>query len=194
MIALLAAALLGASDPPPDPEPGSFLRLRMGAWAGRGFEFEADRAGGVRVTSDGSTMASAGIDVGTELYRGVILFGTVEESAARNQRARAAGAYLGYRERPAESIGRGVPDEVTLYAGGLWGSFEVDESGFGDFDDAFGFGGGIELAWRLGRSSAISLLAEYRFLEFDYEPDVTGGDTKAGGSTGWLGIGIDLRF
>jgi hypothetical protein len=37
-------------------------------------------------------------------------------------------------------------------------------------------------------------VAEYRRIEFDYEEPVVEGDREAGGSSGWVGLGLDVRF
>jgi hypothetical protein len=209
MIAWLALALAPAAGIPmedesflptelrwEDPETTvqPFLRLRAGGWASRGFEFRADRADGQRVKSDGQAMFSAGIDAGVEIAHHFLIWGTAEASGTDDVRADVAGVYLGYRERAAEAYGHGVPDEVTIYAGGLWGRFEVDQSGFGDFDDAIGLGAGIALTWFPARNFVFSLIGEYRLMEFKYDPDVIEGDKQAGGSTVWAGLGFDLRF
>ena len=105
-----------------------------------------------------------------------------------------AGVYLGYRDRAEEAVAPSIPDEATIYAGGIAGRFEIQESGFGDFDNGFGFGGGIEFTWNLTPTFSYSLIGEYRMIKFDYEEDVLTGDTFAGGSSGWVGMGAELRF
>jgi hypothetical protein len=87
-----------------------------------------------------------------------------------------------------------VPDEVMVYAGAFWAQFEIEEPGFGDFDDAIGFRAGLTISYFLSPSFSVSAIGEYRLVEFDYEEDVIEGDKQAGGSGAWVGASLDLRF
>ncbi len=201
MSLLLAAALLGPGDLPAEmrwEEPGAglegFLRIRGGVWASGGFEFEATRADSVRVKSDGQGLPSGGLDAGFVLADHLVIFASVDGSSTDDVNAQAAGAALGYRERAAPDASLGVPDEIAVYAGGLWGRFEVEKKGFGDFDDAFGFRAGIVVTYRLSPSLTLGAIGEYRLIEFKYEEDVVEGDKHAGGSSAWVGLGLDLRY
>lgn len=195
-LAFLVAAALPQGvqeESPPFPDE-AFVRFRAGVWAARGFDFEAIRPGGLRVRSGDEALASGGLDAGFSFLGSYVLFGTVEASGTDDVSAELAGVSLGYREFARPFDPPGVPDEVLVYAGGIWGRFEVDARGFGDFDDAFGFRAGIAFTWRPARSLAASVVAEYRLLEFDYEEPVVEGDREAGGSSAWVGLGLDLRF
>jgi hypothetical protein len=172
----------------------AFVWLRAGAWVSSGFEFEATRTDSVRVSSDGQGLASGGVDLGLTFADHFLVFVTAEYSATDDTNAQAAGAAIGYRDRSAPDASAGVPDEITIYAGALWGQFEVEESGFGDFDDAIGFRAGIAITYLLAPSLAVSAVGEYRLMEFEYQEDVLEGDTHAGGSGGWGGLALDLRF
>jgi hypothetical protein len=193
-VVLVAAPPKGPGEEDPPVLDEAFVRLRAGVWASRGFDFEAIRPGGLRVRSGDEVLASGGLDAGFSFLGSYVLFGTVEASGTDDVRAELAGLSLGYREFARPFDPPGVPDEVLVYAGGIWGRFDVDARGFGDFDDGFGFRAGLALTWRPVRSLALSLVAEYRLLEFDYEEPVVQGDREAGGSSGWVGLGLDLRF
>lgn len=171
-----------------------FVRVRTGAWVGNGFDFEAIRTDLRQVRSDGNGLFSVALDAGVELVDRVVVFATAEGNFTNDTRAEIVGAYLGYRDRAGPDAAPEIPDEITLYAGGIWGRYEVEESLFGDFEPAFGFGGGIQVTWYATEALAFSLLGEYRLIEFDYEEPVLVGDTFAGGSTGWVGLALGLRF
>jgi hypothetical protein len=195
MIAILACLLAGLQGLP-DEGPGteSFLRLRAGAWAGNGFAFEAIRSDSIRVSIDEEVLPAAGVDAGLVFAEKFLLMASADYAATDHISVPALGAALGYLERRRPDAARGVPDEVAIYAGGFWSRFEVDASGFGDFDDGIGFRVGLALTWRPSTALSIGAVGEYRLVEYDYEEDVIDGDRNAGGSTGWLGASVDLRF
>lgn len=201
MILLLAAVLASGPEDLPvqmaDAEVrhgSAFIRARGGIWAGGGFAFETIRTDSTEVKLEDEVLPAAGLDAGLIIGDRFMLFGSADAAWAKDVEVQAVGAALGYRERRAVGAPAGVPDEVTVYAGGLWGSFEVDAAGFGDFEDAWGFRAGLLLTWLPARGMALSALAEYRLIEFDYEEEVFDGDRHAGGSTIWLGAALDLRF
>jgi len=201
MSMLLAALLLGPGDLPTEmrwDESGlgleGFLRLRGGVWASGGFEFEATRADSVHVKSDGEGLASGGLDLGFVIADHLVLFASADYSATDDVNAQAVGGAIGYRERAAPDASPGVPDEVMVYGGAFWGSFEVEEPGFGDFDDAVGVRAGITITYQLSPWISVTAIGEYRLIEFEYEEEVVEGDKFAGGSSAWIGLGLDLRF
>jgi hypothetical protein len=146
------------------------------------------------VKNDDEVLPAVGLDLGFVFAEKFLLLLSADYAATDHVSAPAAGAAIGYLERRRPDAARGVPDEVAIYAGGFWSSFEVDASGFGDFDDAVGFRAGLALTWRPSSRVAIGAVGEYRLVEYDYEGDVLVGDTEAGGSTGWVGATLDLRF
>jgi hypothetical protein len=201
MSLLAALLLLGPGDLPVSLRDGAefdnetgFLVLRGGAWISSGFKFEAVRTDSVRVESKEEALPSAGIDLGLALPEGLFVMLTAEGSLASHTKAGIAGLALGYRERRSPDASDIVPHEASAFAGAFYGRFEVDAEGFGDFDDAVGFRGGLSASWSLGRSFLLSVSGEYRFVEFDYEPEVQSGDTFAGGSGVWVGAALDVRF
>ena len=171
-----------------------FVRLRGGVWASGGFEFEATRADSVRVKSDGQGLASGGVDLGFVFADHIVVFASADYSATDDVNAQAAGGAIGYRERSAPDASPGVPDEITVYAGAMWGRFEVEAPGFGDFDDAIGLRAGIAVTYELSPWVTVSAIGEYRLMEFRYQEEVLEGDDQAGGSGAWIGLGLDLRF
>jgi hypothetical protein len=201
MTLLLAWLLVGPGDLPVeikwnDGMAGTegFLRIRAGAWACRGFAFEAIRPDSTQVKIDDEVLPAAGIDLGITIAEKFLIFVSGDYAATDHITLPAVGANVGYRELRRPDSAKGVPDEVCVYAGAFWSSFEVDTSDFGDFDEAVGFRAGIALTWRPSRRTALSAIGEYRLVEFDYEPDVLEGDRKVGGSSAWVGAAFDLRF
>ena len=201
MIAILACVLSGPGDLPirlgSTGESGgteTFLRLRVGAWAARDFAFEAIRADGIQVKLDHETLPAAGVDLGFVFAEKFLLMISGDYAATDHVSVPAAGAAVGYLERRRPDAAKGVPDEVAIYAGGFWSSFEVDTAGFGDFEDAIGFRAGLALTWRPSPRVALGAVGEYRLVEYDYEEEVVSGDRHAGGSSAWVGATLDLRF
>jgi hypothetical protein len=170
------------------------VAARLGAWAGRSFRFEAIRPDGTKAASTQQAFFSASLLGGVQFYDHLVLLGTVESDVASKITINAGGVYVGWRERPKQRYGKGVPDEVMAYAGVLVGRVKVDETDFGTFDRSVGFGGGFTFGWTLSPHCIVQFYAEYRNLSFDYNRSVLSGDDKIGGSSVWLGAGIDYRF
>ena len=167
---------------------------RVGVWAGRDFKFQATRADGFTSTSNQQALFSASAMAGVQLYDHFRILGSFEGDFASKISAGVGGAYLGWHQRPKERYGKGVPDEVTIYAGVLAGRIKVHEADFGDFDRGVGFGGGVSFGWSVSSRVSVDLMTEYRSLKFDYRKEVKSGSTSIGGSTGWFGFGLDVRF
>jgi hypothetical protein len=181
----------------PEQEASTFDGLfipRVGVWAGRDFKFQATRADGFTSTSNQDVLFSASAMAGIQLYDHFRILASFEGDFASKISADVAGAYLGWHQRPAEKYGKGVPDEVTIYAGVLAGRIKIHETDFGDFDRGVGFGGGVSFGWSVSSRVSVDLMAEYRSLKFNYREDVISGSTSMGGSTGWFGVGLDVRF
>lgn len=203
MTSLLILAALCASGGDPgetgaqedsssDLEP--FVMLRSGVWAGTGFHFEAIKDS-IKREIETNALFSIGVDAGVKLLDHFVLFGTYEVNLAEDIFSDLAGVCVGYRERAVEGGRPAIPVETTIYAGGIYGRFEVDaEDGLYDFDDAFGFRAGIAFSWRAGRSLTVDLVGEYRLIEFDSRIKEDSGDDRIGGSSGWLGLGLNYRF
>lgn len=170
------------------------LGARLGVWTGRDFEFQAIRTDSTQATSKTQALFAASAMGGVQLYDHFVVLGSVEADIASKISAQSGGVYLGWREHPKQRYGKGVPDEVMIYAGVLVGRFEVNETDFGDFDTGIGFGGGVALGWTISSHFAVQLYGEYRHMTFDYERDIISGDKRIGGNTLWIGAGIDLRF
>jgi hypothetical protein len=204
MAVLLAAAVGG--PPEEDALPRSLqldddvqvveglLSARLGVWAGRSFQFEAVRTDSTQASTKHQAFFSASLLAGAQFYEHFVVLGTYEASMASKMTISVGGAYLGYRDHPKKSYGKGVPDEVMIYAGVLFGHLDVDQTDFGSFDRGIGFGGGLEFGWSLSSKIVLEIFAEFRSIKFDYRRDVVSGDDKIGGSSGWFGVGIDFRF
>jgi len=204
MAVLLSAAGLCQETPyeyrrPSDPEPKAravegVAVVRVGAWIGNDFQFEANRTDGLQSSSKQNVLFSTSLMAGVELYDHFMILGMVEADFASKLTAEVGGAYIGWHQRPKERYGKGVPDEATVYAGVIGGSIKVHEDNFGDFDNDIGFAGGISFGWELGRNWSFELSGEYRYLQFDYKKEVVSGDTSIGGNSGWFGVGLNFRF
>jgi hypothetical protein len=203
----LALALAAAGLPPDDERLPVSLQLddelspvratvtaRLGAWTGSSFEFEAIRTDSTKANSKQKTFFSASILGGAVFYDHVVLLATYEASLASKLTITAAGAYLGLRDHPKPRYGKGVPDEVMLYAGVLLGRVHVDATDFGSFDRGVGFAGGVELGWSISETLVVGIYGEYRNIKFDYQRDIISGDDQLGGSSVWVGLGLDYRF
>lgn len=177
---------------PFDSDFGPFVVLRSGVWASRGFEFDSIRDS-VRREIETNALFSAGVDAGFRFGGHFLLFGTYEVNLAEDIFSDLAGACVGYRERGREGADPSVPIETTVYAGGFWGRFEVDAPGY-EFKDAWGFRAGIAFSWRAGRELTVDLIGEYRLVEFECEVKPDSGDDRVGGSSGWIGLGLQYRF
>lgn len=196
----LAAALLGVPDgEPPDllqdgQEIDFFLRFRTGVWGSRDFDFETVRADGVPRRAKGEWITSTGFDAGAVFPDQWALILTYEFEASHEYFGHVAGASLGYRGVAQGKVDPGVPEETLLYAGVLWGTLEVHDDSFGDFDESVGFRAGLSLTWRLHPTLVVTALGEYRLMEFDYREPILEGDDKTGGSGIMVGVGLDVRF
>jgi len=202
MTGLLLLAALCARGTDTDPQQGGtessssiapFLTLRSGVWAGTGFHFEAV-TGSIRRELDTNALFSAGVDGGVEISKHFVLFGTYEVNLADDIFCDIAGACVGYREYGEEGGNSAVPMETLVYAGGMWGRFDVDAEGLWEFDDAWGLRAGISFAWKVGRHLTVDLFGEYRLIEFDYKTKPDSGDDQVGGSSGWVGLGLRYQF
>jgi hypothetical protein len=167
---------------------------RLGAWAGRPFGFEAVRPDSTKAVSKQQALFSASILGGAQFYEHVNILGTVEGDIASKITAEIGGVYLGWRESPMPRYGRGVPDEVLVYAGVLFGRLAVHQTDFGSFDHAIGFGGGLAFGWSVAPHLVVDFFAEYRYMKFNYKPAIVSGDDSMGGSGGWFGLGLNYRF
>ena len=203
MALMLAAA---ATAPGDDPLPRSMqvddewnsvsgiVSARLGVWAGRSFSFQAVRTDSTQATSKQQAFFSASLLGGVEFFDHVVVLGTYEADMASKISVQAGGAYVGWREHPKQRYGKGVPDEVMIYAGVLVGRLDVQKDDFGSFGRGVGFGGGIEFGWSVSAHANVQFFAEYRNLKFDYKRDVLSGDDSIGGASGWFGVGLDYRF
>lgn len=202
----LALMLLLGEDLPSslsEPEPAGappgdsiLLRARGGVWSSRQFDFEAFTTSGQQLRSGAETLISAGVDAGFAVADRVVVFGMFEGLWSNGIHSEVAGLCVGYRDWSEPGASAGVPQEAMIYAGALFGRFDITTSGFGDFESAAGARAGMSFTWELARALGLTLAVEYRYLKFDYkdEGDLLSGDKTIGGSGIWVGLGLDLRF
>jgi len=203
----MAVMLAAAGFPPEDdalprslqddmdrPTVEGILSVRAGVWTGRQFSFQSVRTDSTQATSKQQALFSASVLGGVQLYEHFAILGTYEADLASKLTVQLGGAYIGWREHPKQRYGKGVPDEVLLYAGALFGRLKVDKEDFGSFDRSIGFGSGLAFGWVLSSRFTAQLYGEYRYMKFDYNRDVLSGDKSIGGHGAWLGLGVDYRF
>jgi hypothetical protein len=87
-----------------------------------------------------------------------------------------------------------LPFDVHVAAGPLFGSLEVDVTGFGDFKNAVGFEARVDATAWLNKRVGIGLWLDFRQLSFDYKETVLSGDDKAGGPMFAVGASLILGF
>ena len=206
MTLCLALMLLTGEDLPlslVEPEPSGaplgdsiLLRARGGDWTSRQFDFEAFTVSGQQLRSGAETLLSAGVDAGFAVADRVVVFGMFEGLWSNDVHSEIAGICVGYRDWSEPGASAGVPQEAMIYAGALYGRFDITTPGFGDFDSAAGARAGMSFTWSLARALGLTFAVEYRYLKFDYadEGDLVSGDRTIGGSGIWVGLGLDLRF
>jgi len=207
-MAIWMAVMLAAAGLPPDDERlprtlqadetfkpvEAIFGVRAGLWTGRGFDFQAIRTDSTQATNGQQAFFSAQAVVGAQFYEHVAVLVSIEADVASRVSAQVGGAYLGWREHPKERYGKGVPDEVLVYAGVVTGRITVDTADFGSFKRGWGYNVGACFGWTLSPRLTLELSGEYRYLKFDYRRDVLSGDTSIGGNTAWFGLGLDFRF
>lgn len=190
------------AEPMPEPKGAPLgdhvlLRVRGGAWTTKAFEFDAITTSSTQLRSTADTLASFGFDGGGSVLNDrIVVFGSIEGSYSSKIHSENVGLCIGWRDWAPSTAAAGIPNEVILYAGAMYGRFDITTSGFGDFDNTLGARAGISLYWKLTPIAGISLLAEYRYMKFDYKDksSILSGDTSIGGSGLWIGMGIDFRF
>src|SRR5688500_10598494 len=170
------------------------LAARVGVWASRQFEFEAIRTNSTKAESKQQAFFSASLLGGVQLYERLVILGTFESNIATKITIQAGGAYLGWRDHPKQHYGKGVPDEVMLYAGVLFGRLMVDQDDFGSVDSGIAFAGCVIFGSCLSSDPSIQLSGAYRSMPFDYVRVIVSGDDKIGGSGGCIGLGLQYRF
>jgi hypothetical protein len=191
---------LSEPEPEPTPPPGGdriLLRVRGGMWSSSGFDFDAFTTSSTEMRSKQKTLLSVGLDAGASiLSERFVIFASIEESSASKINLEDVGFCVGFRDWSGPTASAGVPNEALIYAGPLFGRFDVTTSGFGTFDTGIGVRAGLSLTWKLSPPFAVSLVGEYRWLKFDLKDKsaIASGDKSIGGSGYWIGAGVDLRF
>jgi hypothetical protein len=87
-----------------------------------------------------------------------------------------------------------LPFDVHVAAGPVFGSLDVDVSGFGDFKNAAGFEARFDATAWLNKRIGLGLWLDFRQLSFDYKETVLSGDDKAGGAMFAVGASFTLGF
>ncbi len=187
MIAVLAALLLQTDDVELQ------ARLRGGAWASGGFEFEALLPTGKREV-DGETLWLVGADAGVCFDDRWLLSAGADWSSANDLEVVAFHLSGGYRLRVGEMIHALPPFRCEFTAGVLLGTLDVDVSDFGDFDPGLGVRAGVTALFDFGDTFAIGAWVEARWIRFKYEEDTLDGDDYAGGGGVAAGVVVEARW
>ena len=188
------------SEPEPTPPPGGdrvLVRVRGGMWSSNGFDFEAVTTSSTLLRSKQQSLGSVALDAGGAiLNERFVVFASIEENLASHISLEDVGFCMGFRDWSGPTAAAGVPNEALLYAGPIFGRFDVKTSGFSSFDTGFGMRAGVSLTWKLAAPFALSLIGEYRYIKFDVKDKsaIASGDTSIGGSGFYVGAGLDLRF
>ncbi|HYE98016.1 MAG TPA: hypothetical protein VEJ18_03850, partial [Planctomycetota bacterium] len=181
-------------EPATTPAPDEFndidgLRaaVRGGAWFVP--EFEAQTAGGRRRLKS-TSMGDVGLDLDAR-WAAWLLRVSFDAAQGDDLSVRLGGLHVG---RVESLEGLGLPVTVAGSVGVIAGALDVDVAGFGDFDRAVGFQARGELTWPTTGRWGVSLWADYRRLDIEYEEPVLSGDDEAWGSTVALGGALIVRF
>src|ERR1043166_1391131 len=124
------------SEPEPEVAPlaspdASFVRVRGGLWSSRQFHFEATTTASTGISSKQETLGSAGIDLGPAILGDrVVFFGSVEGAFGNRIRMEDVGLCVGFRDWADPGATAGVPQEAMIYAGPIYGKFDVTTPGF----------------------------------------------------------------
>jgi hypothetical protein len=170
-----------------------WARGRGGAWISGGWEFEGVQLDGTRKI-DGRALYTAGLDIGAEVHERVVVFAGVEYAWAGDVTLEAFSFGLGWTVEVPEFVRTVPPFRFTALAGPIYGTFEVDQDRFADFEDAWGVRAGVQASFRVWGGFEVGLYAEGRFIRFKYEESVLDGDRYAGGGGFAGGATLDLRF
>jgi len=170
--------------------PGIWAGVRGGAWIHP--EFEAVTPQGARRIK-GAALGEGGVDLGYRVEAWSIWL-SFDYAMGDDIEVILAGAHLGYAtELPLDEI---LPFPVWAQGslGGIGGRLDVDLSGFGDFDPAWGFQARLQLSAAFADGLEASLWMDYRIISFEYEEATISGDDEAFGSTFALGGALTVRF
>jgi len=177
--------------PPIEPDQSPlFASVRTGAWwLG---EFDAVTTNGTRrVTRE--VMGGAGLDVGV-VYEPVRLFLSGDYAALKDANVILGGVHVG-ADLPLLDEEEYSPSlDLRGSVGLVFGQYEVEMEGFGDFEAAVGFVSRVALGAQFPKGLEISVWGELRVIEFEYEDDVVSGDESIGGSTLAAGVALGIRF
>jgi hypothetical protein len=192
---LLAALLLQEPQPvPAEPAPHQCpcvpiysAELRAGGWWMGSFD-ALTPAG--RRQIDSSLFFDAGIDLEVERYRWTLTL-SGDYGVASDVTVAAASLRVGRRFM----LGSGdAPLDLQISAGPIFGKLDVNLNGFGDFKSGIGGEARADLKLPLHERLTLDFWLAYRQLSFKYDEPMISGDSKAGGATAAVGLGLLLRF
>lgn len=161
--------------------------LRAGLWMMPGFR--ALVPGGLREFTD-RALVDIGVDFSMTIDP-VFLLASIDYGTYGEVSVRSGSIQVGIEAGVGELV---FPLSVRGSVGVLFAELEVDETRFGEFDHGVGFLARAELMARVSGRVGASLWVDFRHVEFDYEPQVVGGDKTAGGAMIAAGLSVVLRF
>lgn len=92
------------------------------------------------------------------------------------------------------ALAPGLPVELALAAGPVYGRLEVEHAAFGDFDPGLGAEALLTVNSRGLDVGDFGLWVSFRFIEFEADLPVLSGDRDFGGGTFGLGGALVMRF
>ena len=177
---------LARLEPEPDPDrPYFFATLRGGAIFDT-LSFDALTTVGPRELKAG-TLGIARIELGAALSDAFYAAVAVEAGLGDEVRTITGEAALGCRVIAGDI-------ELRAQVGALGSKVDVDVSGFGDFDPAFGVRAALDAGFHLSDTLRLSLGVEFRHLSYDWSDEVISGDREASGQGVGLTFGLSLDF
>ncbi len=193
MIAWVLASLLAQQQDSTGFDLELVTRLRTGVWASGGFQFEALTLDGKREI-DGQSLWSAGAEVGVAINNEWLVIAGFDYNWGNDVELTCAQLSFGWRtfvEKPIESV---PPFRLEVFAGALWGHFNVLKGGFGDFEDGIGAQGGVNVMFDIADSMTLGAYISGRWILFDYKNDVIDGDVQVGGGGAVASLMFELSW
>lgn len=177
--------------PPPDDEGPEWIDfhadVRIGGW--RTGSFDAISALGRRKV-ESSLLFDAGLDLRL-VYSGWSLGLTADYGSGHSMSIQTAGLLIGGEFSLAPEP---LPLDLQVAVGPIFGRLDVDVAQFGDFKSAVGFEARLAATSWFNQRIGLTLWVDYRQISFKFDEPILAGDTKTGGATFAVGVGLVMRF
>ena len=166
-----------------------FVQIRGGLWNHPSFE-TMTTLGGRTIKSE--TIPNVGLDV---VYKGKgwFFYPSFDYGQGDGLTLMTYGIHAGVSGRIPRALSP-IPISVRFSVGMISGLLDVSESEFGSFENGVGYQVRLAFVTRLSKENGISLWADLRDIEFDYEGTVLQGDTEAIGASFAFGGSFEVNF